>query len=91
MMTVSPGETTGDSTRGDRMNRSENTRTVTRRLLNVAEAVDYQRDVYGRVAYGRAALYALAHSGSLHVIKNGKRKILFPIRTLDWLLGAGDL
>lgn len=73
------------------MNSSESSRTGTKRLLTVVEAVDYQRDIYGRVAYGRAALYALAHSGSLKVIKNGKRKILFPIRTLDHLLGAGDL
>lgn len=72
------------------MNPSEENRVVTKKLLTVTEAVEYQRDVYGTVAFGRAALYALAHSGTLTVIKNGKRKILFPLRTLDQLLGAHE-
>lgn len=61
--------------------------TAHKRLLTATEAVTYQRDVYGRVAYGRATLYAMARSGEVDVIRNGNRT-LFPVRVLDKLLGA---
>lgn len=38
------------------------------------------------VAFGRNALYALARSGRVPVIRNGTRKLLFPASTIDRLM-----
>ena len=55
-------------------------------VLSVQEAINYQRDMYGRVAYGRDFLYRLAKSGTVPVIWVGKRKLLIPISTIDTLM-----
>ena len=55
-------------------------------VLAIPEAIRYQKEHYGCVAYGRDALYALAHSGRVAVIRNGTRKLLFPASTIDRLM-----
>lgn len=57
-----------------------------RRLMTVHEAVEYQRRTYGHVAFGRDALYAIARTEKVPVIKNGKRKVLFPVSSIDALM-----
>lgn len=55
-------------------------------LLTVAEAIAYQRDVYGQVAFGRDALYAIAKAERVPTVRNGRRKTLFPIASIDQLM-----
>lgn len=57
-----------------------------KQALAIPEAIQYQKEKYGCVAFGRDALYALAHSGRVPVIRNGTRKLLFPVSTIDRLM-----
>lgn len=57
-----------------------------KKALAVPEAIEYQKERYGCVAFGRDALYALARSGRVRVIRNGTRKLLFPASTIDALM-----
>lgn len=57
-----------------------------KQALAIPEAIQYQKEKYGCVAFGRDALYALAHSGRVPVIRNGTRKLLFPASTIDRLM-----
>lgn len=61
---------------------------MSRKLLTVNEAIRYQRDAYGHVAHGRDALYAMARTNLVPVVRSGKRKILFPCSSIDLLLSG---
>lgn len=54
-------------------------------VFTVLEAVKYQRENCDRVIFSRDALYALARSGEVPVVKSGTR-IYFPRRVLEGLL-----
>lgn len=58
----------------------------TKKVLTIPDAIQYQQDEYGRVVYGRDSLYSLARSGRVPVIRNGARKLLFPVSTIDKLM-----
>jgi hypothetical protein len=55
-------------------------------LLTVPEAITYQREQYGHVCFGRDALYAIARSGKVKIVKYRNRKLLFPRTTIDLLM-----
>lgn len=57
-------------------------------LLTAHQAVDYQLDRYGHVAFSRDSLYQIARAGKHRVVKNGKRKLFFPRSTIDALLSG---
>jgi|GEM_PF-2264671 len=61
---------------------------ATRPLLNVTEALTYQRDNSGHVAFGRDALYAIARRRLVPVVVVGTRKVLFPPSSIDLLLSG---
>ena len=56
------------------------------KALTVPQAIEYQRNEYGHVAFGRDSLYALARSGRIPTIRNGARKLLFPLSAIDKLM-----
>jgi hypothetical protein len=58
------------------------------KLLNVGEAIEYQKSNHGRVIYGRDALYALAHAKAVPVVNVGGRKIFFPTSSIDRILSG---
>ncbi|WP_157451046.1 hypothetical protein [Deinococcus puniceus] len=59
---------------------------MTKLLLTVPEAIVYQREKYGHVCFGRDALYAIARSGKVKIVKYRNRKLLFPTATIDLLM-----
>ena len=52
-------------------------------LLNIVESLDYQKSQFGRIILGRDALYALARTNIVPVVRVGERKIFFPKTSLD--------
>jgi hypothetical protein len=58
------------------------------KLLNVVEAMEYQKSNHGRVIFGRDALYALAHTKAVPVVNVGGRKIFFPISSIERILSG---
>lgn len=60
----------------------------TKKALTVPEAIQYQKQEYGCLAYGRDALYSLARAGQIPVIRKGRRKLLFPRSTIDQLMSG---
>ena len=61
---------------------------LTKRILTINEAVEYQRREFGRVAFGRDALYAAARAELLPVVRVGTRRIYIPISGLEQLLNG---
>ena len=59
-------------------------------IMTVSEAIGYQRDVYGRVVFGRDALYAVARAGRVPVVRVGQHRLLFPRTTIDRLLSGQE-
>lgn len=59
-------------------------------IMTVPEAISYQRDVYGRVVFGRDALYAVARAGRVPVVRVGQHRLLFPKATIDRLLSGRE-
>lgn len=59
-----------------------------KKVFTVAEAIEYQKQEYGRVVYGRDALYAIAQQPIVRIIRVGKRRIFFPRSSLDILLNG---
>lgn len=57
-------------------------------LLNIGESIEYQKTQFGRVVFGRDALYALAHTNAVPVVRVGERKIFFPKASLDRVLSG---
>lgn len=57
-------------------------------LLTIKQAIELQRNRYGRVVYGRDYLYRVARSGLVPVVCNGRRRILFPQTTIDQMLSG---
>lgn len=55
-------------------------------LLNAREAVEYQAERFGRVCFGRDALYALVRQGKVPVVRNGSQRLWFPRNAIDQLL-----
>lgn len=55
-------------------------------ILTVQEALVYQKSTYGRVVFGRDALYKMAKLDQIKTIKYGKRKLLIPTKTIDNLM-----
>lgn len=64
------------------------TRMTMKKLLTVPEALAYQKEHYGYVAYSRDALYALAKAGTVPVVRPGKRHLYFPISTIERLMSG---
>lgn len=59
-----------------------------KKVFTVAEAIEYQKQEYGRVVYGRDALYAIARQPIVRIIRVGKGRIFFPRSSLDILLNG---
>lgn len=59
-----------------------------KKVFTVAEAIEYQKQEYGRVVYGRDALYAIARQPIVPIIRVGKGRIFFPRSSLDILLNG---
>lgn len=57
-----------------------------KKMLSVQDAVQYQRDEYGRVVYGRDALRAAVRGNLLPVVRVGVRRVYIPASALDRLL-----
>lgn len=55
-------------------------------ILTVQEALAYQKLTYGRVVFGRDALYKMAKLDQIKTIKYGSRKLLIPAKTIDELM-----
>ncbi len=55
-------------------------------LITVTQALAYQAEQYGRVVYGRDALYAAARDGRLPVVRHGARRLYIPLKDLQALL-----
>ena len=62
-----------------------------KRILTINEAVEYQRTEFGRVAFGRDALYAAARANLLPVVRVGTRRIYIPISGLEQLMNGSIL
>lgn len=56
-----------------------------KQLFNAAEAVEFQTEVFGAIAFGRDQLYQLARAGTLKSVGN-RRKTLFIRSSLEALL-----
>ena len=61
-----------------------------KKVLSIPQAIEYQRAHYGCVAYGRDALYAVARSGKVPIIRNGERRIFFPVGSIDRLMQGSE-
>ena len=55
-------------------------------ILTVQEAINYQKVTYGRVVFGRDALYKMSRLGQIRVVRHGNRKLLIPITSIDDLM-----
>ena len=56
-----------------------------KQLFNVTEALEFQTEVFGNIAFGRDQLYKLARAGTLKSVGN-QRRILFIRSSLESLL-----
>lgn len=59
---------------------------MSRKLLTVAEAIDYQISEHGRAVYKRDALYAAVRSGNLPAVRHGVRRLYISVAALEHLL-----
>lgn len=57
-------------------------------ILTIPEALRYQKELYGRIVFGRDALYAVARAGRVPVVRVGQHRILFPRTSIDLLLSG---
>lgn len=59
-----------------------------KRVFTVAEAIQFQKQEWGKVVFGRDALYAIARRRTVPVIRVGKGRLFFPRTSLEMLLNG---
>ena len=63
---------------------------MNKRVMTVAEAIQYQKEVWGRVVFGRDALYAIARTKTVPVVRVGKGRMYFPRTSIEALLNGNQ-